>query len=192
VALDRHDADPDEAVVRRLADHDATALADLYDRHARSVFSLALRIVRDQADAEEVVQDVFGQAWRQAGRYSRDRGAVRAWLLNMTRSRAIDLLRARQARPGASAADPTAALAALPDPRPAPDVQAFAAQAVGALRRALDALPATQRLAIELAYYEGLSQTEIAERLEQPLGTVKTRIRLALIRLREAMAGETA
>lgn len=176
---------PDAAVVARMAGGDAGGLALLYDRYAKPVFSLARRILDDDTDAEEVVQDVFSQAWVQAGRYDPARGPVAAWLLMMTRSRAIDRRRARQAAPTAEAG--RGGLVDLPDAAPSPAARAMTADQIARLRDALRGLPLTQRLAIEMAYYEGLTQSEIAERLEQPLGTVKTRIRLGLRRLREAL-----
>lgn len=175
----------DVAAVDRTAGGDADALAVLYDRHARVVFSLAVRILGDPAEAEEVVQEVFAQAWRQAGRYDPARAPVVAWLLMMTRSRAIDRRRARQASPVADTR--RGAPPDVPDAAALQDARVLSADQVGRLRRALLALPLAQRLPIELAYYEGLSQSEIAEQLEQPLGTVKTRIRLGLQKLREAM-----
>jgi RNA polymerase sigma-70 factor, ECF subfamily len=175
----------DVAAVDRTAGGDAEALAMLYDRHAKLVFSLACRILGDPAEAEEVVQDVFSQAWLQASRYDPARAPVVAWLLMMTRSRAIDRRRALQSSPVADIGR-----GVLPEVRDAaalPDARALSADQVGRLRRALRALPIVQRLPIELAYYEGLTQSEIADQLEQPLGTVKTRIRLGLQKLREAM-----
>ncbi|MBA2353519.1 MAG: sigma-70 family RNA polymerase sigma factor [Acidobacteria bacterium] len=172
--------------MRRMGSGEAAGLAELYDRHGRVMFSLAFRIVRDQGDAEEVVQDVFAQAWRQASRYETTRGVVVAWLLMMTRSRAIDRLRMRRGRPPLQEDDP-ALLRDLSDRGVPADVLMLSAEQVASLRAALDALPESQRLAIELAFYEGLTHTEVAERLEQPLGTVKTRIRLGLLRLRAAI-----
>jgi RNA polymerase sigma-70 factor (ECF subfamily) len=176
----------DEAALARMAGGDRDAVAELYDRHSRPVFSLALRILQDRTEAEDVVQDVFTQAWAQAARYDTSRGAVSAWLLNMARSRAIDRLRSRRARPEMS--ERSAALnmadAAIPL-----DMQLVSSERAAQLKRALQELPLLNRMAIELAYYEGLTHAEIAERLEQPLGTVKTRIRQAVIRLRESLAG---
>jgi RNA polymerase sigma-70 factor (ECF subfamily) len=169
-----------------MAGHDADALAEIYDRHARAVYSLALRIVGEQAEAEDVVQDVFSQAWGQASRYTPDRGPVVAWLLTMTRSRAIDRIRARRARPDAEAADETQ-LSGLTDSAQLQDLRLLTSEQVGQLRGALARLPALQRVAIEMAYFEGLTQSEIAARLDEPLGTVKTRVRLALLKLREAL-----
>ena len=179
----------DLSLVARASAGDGAALAALYDAHARAVYSLALRILADEADAEDTVQEVFAQAWRQASRYDARRGAVAAWLLTMTRTRAIDRLRARRARPDAAAHpavdDATGLLAApLVDPG---DVLA-AARDAARVRSALNRLPFVQRLAIELAYFEGLSQSQIAERLEEPLGTIKTRIRQGLLKLREVLS----
>lgn len=176
---------PDAAVVARMAGGDADGLALLYDRYAKPVFSLARRILDDETEAEEIVQDVFSQAWHQASRYDPARGPVVAWLLMITRSRAIDRRRARQAAPIVDSR--FEAGLDLRDVAAAPDARAISANQVARLRRALRELPLVQRLAVELAYYEGLTQSEIAERLEQPLGTVKTRIRLGLRKLREAL-----
>jgi RNA polymerase sigma-70 factor (ECF subfamily) len=177
----------DHACVERMAGGSSEALAELYDRHARPVYSLALRVLQDQGDAEDIVQEVFSQAWRQSSRYDRSRGNVGAWLLTLARSRAIDRLRSRRARPDHSAEERT--LVEFADRTTPADLQLVSAEQVTRVRAALDALPMLQRVAIELAYYEGLTHTEIAARLEQPLGTVKTRIRLALIRLRESLTG---
>jgi RNA polymerase sigma-70 factor (ECF subfamily) len=182
----------DAAWVARASQGDETALATLYDVHSRAVYSLALRIVGDEADAEDVLLDVFDQAWRQAGRYDARRGTVAAWLLNLARSRAIDRLRARRARPDSGAATADDALASLPAHVTDPGDALAASRDAEKVRRALNELPVLQRLAIELAYFEGLTQSEIAERLEQPLGTVKTRIRNGLLKLREVLSGTPA
>lgn len=170
----------------RIARGDDTAVAELYDRHARAVYSLALRILQDQADAEDIVQEVFSQAWRQASRYDASRGNVGAWLVTLARSRAIDRLRARRARPDRTADE--AVGADIADHGIPADLQLVSAEQVARVRTALADLPLLQRMAIELAYYEGLTHIEIAERLEQPLGTVKTRIRLAMMKLRDTLA----
>ena len=178
----------DQCALRRVVDRDSGGLGTLYDRHGRAVFSLALRILGDESDAEEVTQDVFAQAWRRAGQYDESRGTVAAWLLVIARTRAIDRFRARRVRPeGRVQDDGGLTLQQLPATEPDVASEMMAAERGQRVRRALEALPFLQRVAIELAYFEGLSQREIAERLEQPLGTVKTRMRLGLLKLRDAL-----
>ena len=179
------DRQADRATMARVARGDQQALGDLYDRHARPVYALALKILQDPGDAEDIVQEVFAQAWQQAARYDDERGAVGAWLLTVARSRAIDRLRARRARPDRPGVDPSPR--DIVDPVPAPDTQLLSFEQARAVRVALAELPLLQRVALELAYYDGLTHVEIAERLEQPLGTVKTRIRQALLKLRDVM-----
>ena len=183
---ERRSSDADLEVLRRMAGGEAAALGELYDRHARTLFSLAVRILRDHSDAEEVVQDVFAQAWRQAARHDAARGVVIAWLLMMTRSRAIDRLRARRGQP-ASQGEPGGVPREIADSGPPVDLAILTADQIAHVRAALVALPDAQRTAIELAFYEGLTHAEVAERLQQPLGTIKTRIRLGLLRLRAAL-----
>lgn len=180
------DADVMAAVERG----DPDALALLYDRHARLVYSLALRIVRDGADAEEVVQDVFAQVWRQRARYDRRRGSVAGWLAMIARSRAIDRLRHRESRPptGADSPGPSGAV----DPAVCADTQLVSAAQAADVRRALSELPMTQRIAIELAFFEGMTYADVAEHLETPVGTVKTRIRQGLLALRQRLTAEDA
>jgi RNA polymerase sigma-70 factor (ECF subfamily) len=177
----------DHAALARMARGEGDAVAELYDRHARPIYSLALRILGDTTEAEDIVQEVFSQAWRQAARYSASRGAVAAWLMTLARSRAIDRLRAKRARPGDVSDERVAGQ--LVDAGPPADSLVLSSEQVARVRAALDELPLLQRAAIELAYYEGLTHAEIADRLEQPLGTVKTRIRLAMLKLRDVLAG---
>jgi RNA polymerase sigma-70 factor (ECF subfamily) len=178
----------DRDYLRRMAAGDGAGASGLYDRHARAIYSLVLRILGDEGEAEDVVQEVFAQAWRQSGKYDSSRGAVGAWLLVMARTRAIDRLRARRVRPEGQVADDERVMATLASPGQDIASELLDAEQVRRVQRALAGLPLLQRAAIELAYYEGLSQREIAERLEQPLGTVKTRIRLGLLKLRDALA----
>ncbi|NOT25753.1 MAG: sigma-70 family RNA polymerase sigma factor [Acidobacteria bacterium] len=176
----------DRDCLRKLAAGDGEAAGRLYDRHARPMYSLALRIVTDEGDAEDVVQEVFAQAWRRAARYDSGRGAVGAWLLMMTRTRSIDRIRARRVRPGEQPIEGADVLG-LASSEPDAASGLIDAERARRVTRALGELPLVQRFAIELAYYEGLTQREIASRLEEPLGTVKTRIRLGLLKLRDAL-----
>jgi len=185
----------DEELIRRLVDQDVHALELLYSRYARPVYSLALRMLGDPELVEDVVQEVFLRVWRRADSYAPQRGRVLSWLLAITHHRAVDELRRRRAAtPVVSSPswgeglEPLAALAEGTAPDPADQV-GWAEQAA-AVRRAVQALPAAQRQTIELAYYGGLSQSEIAALLHEPLGTVKTRIRLAMQKLRGVLAGE--
>ena len=180
----------DEDLIGRLATGDLGALDALYARYARPVFSLAIRVVGDVGDAEEVTQDVFERVWRHAPTYDQGRGRFATWLLSMTHHVAIDALRRRGRRPqvvGGEAA--SLALQAVADPRV--DVAGTTIESVDGqrIRLALHALPEPQRQAIELAYFGGLSHLEIAARLGEPLGTVKARIRRGMDRLRAALQG---
>jgi RNA polymerase sigma-70 factor (ECF subfamily) len=169
-----------EALLREVARGKESALGAFYDRYAGLVNALALRILRDAAEAEDVVQEVFVQVWRQASRFDSARGTVEAWLCTMARTRALDRLRRRASR----REDPEhAEVGGTSSPRPEDALW---------VRKALGALSEDQRRALELAYYEGLTQSEIAARLGEPLGTVKTRIRTAMIRLRQALDPEGA
>ena len=164
------------AVLSRLAAGDSRALAEFYDAHAGLAYGLALRVLRDRSDAEDVVQEAFVQVWRQADRYDPARGTPQAWLCAIVRTRALDRLRRRVARREQEEVQEPAASGSAPD-----------REGELAVRKALLTLSADQRRALELAYYEGLTQSEIARRLNEPLGTVKTRIRTAMIRLREEL-----
>lgn len=168
----------DAELVAGAAAGNAERLGELFDRHAGRMKSLALRIVRSPEEAEDVVQEVFIQAWRQASRFDAARGNVLAWLSIMTRSRSLDRWRRRSTRRETAVSDAHELEAPGEADR---DPSAWAA------RTALSDLPADQRGPLELAYWEGLSQSEIAARLGVPLGTIKTRMRIGLKRLREAL-----
>ena len=174
----------DRETMERLAGGDLGSLERLYDQYGAMSFSIAFRITGDRASAEDVVQEAFLGAWRNAARYADTRGSVKTWLLSIVHHRAIDAVRRRR---------PTAELpgteANVPAPLVMPDTWAEISAALDrdTVRAALDMLPAVQRNAIELAYFGGLTQTEIAERTGVPLGTVKGRMRLGLDGLRAAM-----
>ena len=170
-------------LAERIAAGDGAALRAAYDAHAGRVFALAVRIVRSKEEAEDVVQDTFLEVWRRAREYDPKRGELSSWMLAMARSRCLD--RVRRARVRARHAE-----------RPsdehggeAPDEHAATSEYGAQVRSVLAALPAEQRTALELAYFEGLTQLEIAERTHAPLGTVKTRLRLALEKLSSQLAG---
>ena len=174
-------------LLARVAAGDEPALAALYDRMAPLAYGLALRIVGGADAAEDVVQDAFLRIWHRADRYEPGRGDARPWILRVVRNVAIDRLRTTDARVRAetrSQSDVT--LAAVPEQ---PDETAARSQRARRLRSALAGLPAEQRRALEIAYFEGLSHSEIAARERMPLGTVKTRIRDGVLKLREQFMG---
>ncbi len=163
-------------------------MGQLYDRYAATVYGLARRILPQPDQAEEVVQDVFAQVWRDARRYEQARASVAGWIVMLTRARAIDRLRARKARPDqVSGVEPTL-VAPLVSPERSPEATTISAEDVKQVREALTQLPENQRALVELAYYEGLTHSEIAERTGVPLGTVKTRLRSAMAALRTVLA----
>ena len=173
--------DADRAVLVRLANGDLDALEELYDRYKTMAYSIAYRITNDATAAEDVVQDAFVGAWRNAARYVEGRGSVKTWLLAIVHHRAIDAVRRR--RPTTELPD-----ADLPPPEALrlPDVWADISATLDAdtVQSALATLSDVQREAIELAYFGGLTQQEIAERTATPLGTVKSRMRLGLLAMR--------
>ncbi|MGE0439069.1 MAG: RNA polymerase sigma factor [Gemmatimonadales bacterium] len=184
-------ADRDRRLVAQMADGDERALGLLYDRFAGVLYGLAYRIVGEGADAEEIVLTCFSQAWRDAGRFRAEKGSVIAWLTMICRSRAIDFVRSRtrqaRATEAAALADPGRA-PAMGSERTDPDTSMLEDERARRVAAALAALPTPQREAISLAYFEGLSHSEIAERLGAPLGTVKTRVRAAMEKLRDSLA----
>ncbi len=171
----------DEEVLAYLENGEGWAMAVLYDRYARLVFSLAYKILNDRGASEEVVQEVFVKVWRRAGEYQADKGKFSAWLGGITHHHAIDELRRRRSRPSPQESEETEEAV---DSAPAPLETALANQESRRIRDALQAIPADQRRPIEMAYFEGYTQQEIAERLGAPLGTIKTRIRLGMDKLK--------
>ncbi|MCP9449737.1 MAG: sigma-70 family RNA polymerase sigma factor [Nitrospira sp.] len=168
------------------AQGDQAALAALYDRTSPQVFGLVLKILKNREVAEEVTLDVYTQVWRQAHTYDQARGAPGAWLMMLARTRAIDRFRAGAAEHGRLEPLDAAELFASDGETPEQDMAGQERRKF--VRQALATLTEEQRGAIALAYFYGLSQSEIAEHLQLPLGTVKTRIRLGMIKLREALA----
>jgi RNA polymerase sigma-70 factor, ECF subfamily len=175
----------DRALIARIEARDAGALASLYDRHAGRLLGLAQRILGDTGEAEDVLQEVFFHVWKAAATFDAARGPVLAWLLVATRSRSIDRLRSRRAggRTGGRRLDEAPEVASREDV----EKDAVAREWETQCRAVIGQLPEDQRRALELAYFEGLTQQEIAERTGTPLGTVKTRVRLGLMKLRELM-----
>jgi RNA polymerase sigma-70 factor, ECF subfamily len=168
----------DVALLERMAARDERALAELYDRHARLIFGLILRILRSRPDAEDVLQEVFVQAWTRTDTYNVSLGSPAGWLIGIARNRAIDRLR------NAAVRSRTAEQAPLPPQVETPEARAATSERQRDVARALASLPPEQRELIEQAYFEGLTQSELAERFKLPLGTVKTRMRTGLSTLR--------
>lgn len=177
-------------LIRRAAQGDQQGLAELYDHSSRLVYSVALRIAGNPADAEEITLDVYSQVWRLAKDYTAERGSPAAWLIMMGRSRALDKVRSRTSRSQHEAPLDTAFDAAAPGE--SAEDSAIVSEGRRRIQLALRDLSSDQRQAIELAFFSGLTHSELAERLGQPLGTVKTRIRLGMIRLRTALGGAAA
>lgn len=181
----------DGHLLTRIVARDPEALAALYDRYSGSVMAFALRLLRDRAEAEEATVDVFHQAWSRAASFDAGRGCVAAWLMTLCRSRAIDRLRSRQRRETLhtklAEGDGQTGAGGVSAPM-APDEGAESALRQRRVAKALGTLSGSQRQAIELAFYEGLSHSEIAARLNEPLGTVKTRIRQGMLTLRDVLA----
>jgi RNA polymerase sigma-70 factor, ECF subfamily len=179
--------DLDIALIARVAGRDASALAELYDRHHRLLFSLIVRVLRDRGESEDVLQEAFVRAWDRAGTYDATLGTPLAWLVRIARNRAIDRLRSRQVRANvAESLDAPATPDATSEGNP--EGVATTAEQRRAIVAALDALPVEQRQLVESAFFEGYSQSELAEKFNLPLGTVKTRVRTAMQRLRAALA----
>ncbi|MDQ6693815.1 MAG: sigma-70 family RNA polymerase sigma factor [Chloroflexota bacterium] len=175
----------DDQLILSVTNGNAEALEELYDRYVRQCFGLALRILGDSALAEEVVQEVFLKLWSRPDSYSAQRGKFVSWLLSLVHHRCIDELRKRShTEVPLETSESTSVLDTVADPDLGPGEQVWVAEQQRVVREALGQLPANQRQVIELAYFGGLSQSQIAERLGQPLGTVKTRVRMGLQSLR--------
>jgi len=177
---DPNAATSDLALVMAIRAGEEGAMATLYDRYSSIVYSVALRVLQDTGAAEDVLQDIFLQLWRKPGAFDASRGNMGAWLAVIARNRAIDALRRR--RPENDIEDVVVSV----EPDLASDAER--SRAMEKVRGALQAMPAAQRSALEMAYFEGLTHTEIAEKTGEPLGTVKTRIRSGLLSLRKLFA----
>ena len=178
-----------------MAAGDERALGELYDRHAGTLYALARAIVGERADTEEVVADTFGQAWRNASQFDPARGSVTAWLATITRTRALDLVRARGRRAKVlerAAQQSDAGFATPLAAGDAPDRDVERKEARQLVTQSLADLPEAQRRVIELAYFGGLTHSEIAAELKEPLGTVKTRLRAGMEKLRDALTGRVS
>jgi RNA polymerase sigma-70 factor (ECF subfamily) len=171
--------------VRRCVLEDAAALGNLYDESSSLVYSLALRVLRNEADAEEVTLDVYTQVWRKAAGYDPERGSVTAWLLTIARSRSIDKVRSRVGR--TSLERPLEESSETRTDAADPEEHTVMSQQRRRGLAALNTLKPEQRQPLELAYFSGLSHSELAARLGLPMGTVKTRIRLGMMKLRELL-----
>jgi RNA polymerase sigma-70 factor (ECF subfamily) len=184
-----HASDPtDLRLMQRIATRDTAALADLYDRHSRLLFSLIMRIVRDRGEAEDILQEAFVRVWTRAETYDARMGGPLSWIVRVARNCAIDRLRARRVRAAVDA--PAMHLAAVEAATPASDIPTPEATVLEAERRrtltdALGGLPLEQRQLIEAAFFEGYTHSELAQRFRLPLGTVKTRIRAGMIGMRQ-------
>jgi len=177
---------PDDDLLHAIARNDEGALAAIYDRYRLILFGLILRILHDREEAEDCLQEVFLQVWRRARDFDESRGRAFTWLVTIARSRALDRLRASGSRLKLA----TEAAQVAPDEVGDAAEEAVQSEQGALVREALAELPEEQRRALLLAYFEGLTQTEIAARLGDPLGTVKTRMRSGMIKLRELLHGK--
>lgn len=184
----RNSTSIDADLLTLIAKGDRRAFGQLYDRSSQILFTLSLKILGDREEAEDLLQEVYTEVWRKSVRYDERRGSPMAWLLTLTRSRGIDRIRARGSRGhGLTESIEDAPIADTQGHEPTPfDRQADAEVRVFVMK-ALVELPAAQRQALELSYYEGLSHSEIADRLKEPLGTIKTRIKLGMSKLKTAL-----
>ena len=183
-------AQDDRELAERLKRRDQQAMGDLYDRYGRLAYALIYRIVKDNGIAEDLMQETFLRVWNRAAAFDSDKGSLGAWVMTVARNRAIDYIRSVQNRMRENIYE----LDASDNPVLFTTIEASILNSDRArrLKQAFESLNANQRLVIELAYYEGLSQTEMAERIKQPLGTVKTWCRTALLKLREELGEAVA
>jgi RNA polymerase sigma-70 factor, ECF subfamily len=171
-------------LIQQVAKQDRDAFSQLYDRFSTLVFTLAMRMLKARSDAEDLLQEVFVQVWRQAQNYSAERGSPEAWIVNIARSRAIDKIRSIRRMQKSFVLTDDPARAESPENVESSSVES---ETRLAMNSALANLPDMQRKVLELAYFDGLTQSEIADRLAEPLGTVKTRMRSGIQKLREIL-----
>jgi RNA polymerase sigma-70 factor, ECF subfamily len=179
----------DARLAERMRSGDTEALGELYDRYAATALAVALRVVGDRDEAEDIVHDVFVVVWRKIGGFNADRGPLRSWILTIVRNRAIDRIRARRPSMDLDDADERALLRTGPNPTWEDALRRASAADV---RAALNNLPAEQRRAVELAYFDGYTYREVADLTGVPAGTANGRLRLALLKLRDALAPSVA
>jgi RNA polymerase sigma-70 factor, ECF subfamily len=184
----RNSTSIDSDLLTLIAKGDRRAFGRLYDRSSQVLFTLSLRMLGDREEAEDLLQEVYTEVWRKSVRYDARRGSPMAWLITLTRSRGIDRLRARASRGhGMTDSIDDAPVAQTQGRDPTPFDQQADAEVRVMVMKALVELPAAQRQALELSYYEGLSHSEIAARLKEPVGTIKTRIKLGMSKLKTAL-----
>jgi RNA polymerase sigma-70 factor (ECF subfamily) len=186
------EADSLPTLITKVMHQDEQALASLYARLGGAVFSLALQITRNTASAEEVLQDVFWQIWRQAPRFDSTRGSVPAWVLTIARSRSLDAVRSHMRTPQSQAQASETLDHCIASEDAGPHDLLFAAQQGSALQAALEKLDPLRRQLVSLSFYRGLTQQEIAEQTGMPLGTVKSHLRRSLLTLRESLGTDVA
>jgi RNA polymerase sigma-70 factor (ECF subfamily) len=180
----------DAAILRLIAHQDSQALGVLYDRYGRLLYSIALHAVGNNETAEEIVQDVFTRVWEKGQTYDAGQAKVSTWLVTITRNRSIDELRKIKIRPEQNSIDLSDALNLTDHHNPNPEAEVEAHWQQRSVREAIATLPVDQQRVLVLAYYKGLSHSEIAEALSEPVGTVKTRLRVAMQKLRQALSTE--
>ncbi len=183
----------DEALMQRIQDRDETALAALYRRHTPLLRTIVARVVNNDADVDDLIQEIFVEIWNRAESYQEAKGKALGWIVTLARRRAIDRVRRKQAYSRAEERLRESTVSAANAMHPAADSEAMTGDTAEIFRRILDTLPPAQREAIQLAYYAGLSQRDIARRTGIPLGTIKTRLELAVRKLRAgilALGGE--
>ena len=178
----------DNALLGRIGGGDRAAFSEFYDRYSTLLFSIAVKILGDQKEAEDVLQEVFVQIWEKAGTFDPRLGRPAGWAATLVRNRAIDRIRASQRR-SRLLDQATAELAPVAGESPGANESVFGREKSGLVRTAVAGLPDEQRQAIELAFFGGLTQNEISDRLREPLGTIKARIRRGMLRLRDQLEG---